>query len=88
MQGYEKIINLHSEDQEVNHMYNEELSRVTVEVVQYYIEKISQHLQLPNSDLEKMCLLLNNLHAMRINIQDVFIVMGGEEVIRYLSEQC
>ena len=51
-----------------------------MEVVQHYIVKISQHIPEYEADLGKMCMLLNNLHALRINIQDMFNVMGGEEV--------
>ena len=80
IQGYELISSLQSEDQQVRYIHYEEFSRVIVEVVGHYIEKVCQHIPAYETDLGKMCMLLNNLHALRINIQDLFNVMGGEEV--------
>ena len=79
-QGYELISSLQSEDQQVRYVHYEEFSRVIVEVVGYYIEKVCQHIPTYETDLGKMCMLLNNLLALRINTQDLLIVMGGEEV--------
>lgn len=81
-QGYELIRSLQSEDQQVRFIYYEEFSKVIVEVVQHYIVKVSQHIPEYEADLEKTCMLLNNLHALRINIQDLFNIMGGQEVSR------
>jgi hypothetical protein len=58
-----------------------------VEVVGHYIEKVCQHIPAYDTDLVKMCMLLNNLHALRINIQDMFNVMGGEEVKQLQRER-
>ena len=85
MQGYELISSLQSEDQQVRYIHYEEFSNVIVEVVGHYIEKVCQHIPAYDTDLGKMCMLLNNLHALRINIQDLFNVMGGEEVSSCLT---
>ena len=79
-QGYELIHSLQSEDLEVRDIYYEEFSKVIVDVVQHYIVKVSQHIPEYVNDLQKTCMLLNNLHALRVNIQEMFNVMGGQEV--------
>ena len=84
-QGYELISSLQSEDQQVCFIHYEEFSKVIVEVVGHYIEKVCQHIPTYDMDLGKMCMLLNNLHALRINIQEVFNVLGGEEVSSCLT---
>ena len=78
--GYELIHSLESQDQQVRYIHYEEFSKVIVEVVQHYIVKISQHIPEYIHDLEKTCMLLNNLHALRVDIQEMFNVMGGQEV--------
>ena len=79
-QGYELIRSVESEDQKVRYIYCEEFSKVIVAVVQHYLVKISQHIPEYVHNLEKTCMLLNNIHALRIDIQELFNVMGGQEV--------
>ena len=79
-QGYGLIHSFQSEDQQVHHIHCEEFSMILVKVIRHYIVKVSQHIPEYETDLEKTCMLLNNLHALRVNIQDMFSMMGGEKV--------
>ena len=70
------------EDQQVHHTHCEQFSEILVRIIRHYIVEVSRNIPEYEADLEKICMLLNNLHALRVNVQDIFTMMGGEKVLK------
>lgn len=80
LQGYDMLYSLESNNAELNHQYHYEFSLMIRNVLQHYLDTTAGYFpQAVEDSLHKACMLLNNLHVLRQNLQDLYGVMGGEK---------
>jgi len=78
--GLIKSLEPQSGDPDIMFEYFYEFALVLRNVVQHYVDLISMHIPECIEDLKKACMLLNNLQALRVNVQSLYEEIGGAEV--------
>ncbi len=62
------------------HTHTHTHTQVICAVVQEYVDKVSECMPEIVSDLETACMLLNNIQALRVNVEILYGEMGGDKV--------